>query len=223
MNLFNELKQVVKGFTRNEKIGSAIFIATLIGTQIATGSTLISFIASMLGVLYVILVKKGSRLCYVFGGLQIMLYIYISLSAKFYGDVMLNSFNLIMQPIGFYMWSKRSNEGVVKVNQLSIAGIMYIFSGWFITILLYSLVLKWLGGNTPFVDAITTVSSMIAMILSVGAFRDQWLFWLICNFTSIVMWTLAFFRGDASAVPMMIMWIAYFINSIDALKQWYKR
>lgn len=223
MNLFNELKQVVKGFTRSEKIGSAIFIATLIGTQIATGSTLISFIASMLGVLYVILVKKGSRLCYVFGGLQIMLYIYISLSAKFYGDVMLNSFNLIMQPIGFYMWSKRSNEGVVKVNQLSIAGIMYIFSGWFITILLYSLVLKWLGGNTPFVDAITTVSSMIAMILSVGAFRDQWLFWLICNFTSIVMWTLAFFRGDASAVPMMIMWIAYFINSIDALKQWYKR
>lgn len=223
MNLFNELKQVVKGFTRSEKIGSAIFIATLIGTQIATGSTLISFIASMLGVLYVILVKKGSRLCYVFGGLQIMLYIYISLSAKFYGDVMLNSFNLIMQPIGFYMWSKRSNEGVVKVNQLSIAGIMYIFSGWFVTILLYSLVLKWLGGNTPFVDAITTVSSMIAMILSVGAFRDQWLFWLICNFTSIVMWTLAFFRGDASAVPMMIMWIAYFINSIDALKQWYKR
>ena len=223
MNLFNELKQVVKGFTRSEKIGSAIFIATLIGTQIATGSTLISFIASMLGVLYVILVKKGSRLCYVFGGLQIMLYIYISLSAKFYGDVMLNSFNLIMQPIGFYMWSKRSNEGIVKANQLSIAGIMYIFSGWFVTILLYSLVLKWLGGNTPFVDAITTVSSMIAMILSVGAFRDQWLFWLICNFTSIVMWTLAFFRGDASAVPMMIMWIAYFINSIDALKQWYKR
>lgn len=223
MNLFTEFKQILGNFTRNEKIGSAIFLATLVATQLATGSTLISFIASMLGVFYVILVKKGSRLCYIFGGIQIILYIYISLSAKFYGDVMLNSFNLIMQPIGFYMWSKRSNEGVVKPNKLSTRGLLVIFSGWFMAIILYSFLLRVLGGNTPFIDSVTTVSSMLAMLLSVWAFRDQWLFWLICNFTSIVMWTLAFFRGDSSAIPMMCMWVAYFINSLDALKQWYKR
>lgn len=223
LSLINEFKNVIKNFSKGEKIGSAIFIATLIGTQLATGSTLISFIASLLGVIYVILVKKGSRLCYIFGGIQIMLYIYISLSAKFYGDVMLNSFNLIMQPIGFYMWSKRSDNGVVKSNALSIRGLLILFSMWIVTIFLYSFVLKALGGNTPHIDAMTTVSSMTAMLLSVWAFRDQWIFWLICNFTSVAMWTLAYFRGDSSAVPMMIMWTAYSINSIDAVKQWYSR
>lgn len=221
--MLKEFGQILGSFDKKEKIGTLIFIITLVLTQIATGSTLVAFIAGMLGVLYVILVKKGSRLCYIFGALQIMLYIYISLTSRFYGDVMLNTFNLIMQPIGFYMWSKSSNKGVVKSNALTMTGLVLIFSTWFSVIILYWLPLRTLGGNTPFIDSITTVSSMLAMILSVFAFRDQWIFWLICNFTSIVMWTLALLRGDNSATPMVIMWIAYFINSVDAFKQWYKR
>ena len=134
---------------------------------------------------------------------------------------MLNSFNMIMQPIGWYMWSKRDNNGIVKTQKLTKPKLMLLFSMWIVLISLYSeLVLSPLGGNTPFIDAITTISSITAMILSVNAFKDQWLFWIICNATSVLMWTLATLRGDNSGFPMLIMWIAYLINSLVAKKEW---
>ena len=81
---------------------------------------------------------------------------------------MLNSFNMIMQPKGWYMWSKRDNNGIVKTQKLTKPKLMLLFSMWIVLISLYSeLVLSPLGGNTPFIDAITTISSITAMILCV--------------------------------------------------------
>ena len=220
--MITELKNIYKSLSRNEKIGCFLFLITLIATQIASGSTGIAFIAGLLGFFYVTLVRKGSRLCYIFGAIQIMLYIYISLSSKFYGDVMLNSFNLIIQPVGWYLWSRRGNNGIVKPKSLSKKSITLIFFFWIVAIGFYGIWLESLGGNTPMIDAITTVSSITAMILSVQAYREQWKFWLICNATSIVMWTLALTRGDGAAFPMICMWVAYFVNSVVAYIDWYR-
>ena len=218
-----ELKNIYNSLSKNEKIGCLLFFITLVITQIASGSTGIAFAAGLLGGIYVTLVRKGSRLCYIFGAIQIMLYIYISLSAKFYGDVMLNSFNLVMQPVGWYLWTKRDNNGTVNPKTLAKTTLGLISIGWVIVIAFYSLLLNRLGGNTPFIDAITTVSSITAMVLSVQAYKEQWNFWLICNATSIVMWSLALTRGDSAAFPMIIMWVAYFINSVVAYKEWQQK
>ena len=218
-----ELKNVYKSLSKNEKIGCLLFLVTLITTQIASGSTGIAFIAGLLGFFYVTLVRKGSRLCYIFGGVQIALYIYISLSSRFYGDVMLHSFNLVMQPIGWYLWTKRDNNGTVKPKSLTKRNMTLIFMIWAVAIAFYGMWLRTLGGNTPLIDAVTTCSSITAMLLSIQAYKEQWKFWLICNATSIVMWSLALTRGDNAAFPMICMWVAYFINSVVAYREWYKK
>ena len=175
-----ELKNVLKGFTKMEWMGTIAFLVVLLTTQIATGSTLIALFASLMGFFYVTLVRKGSRLCYVFGGIQIATYIYISLSSRFYGDVMLNSFNLLMQPIGWVFWSKKTNNGQVEVKKLEMNQLIAIFAIWFMIICLYGkFILAPLGGNTPMIDAITTVTSITAMLLSLNAYKDQWTFWII--------------------------------------------
>ena len=218
-----ELKNVLKGFTKMEWMGTIAFLVVLLTTQIATGSTLIALFASLMGFFYVTLVRKGSRLCYVFGGIQIATYIYISLSSRFYGDVMLNSFNLLMQPIGWILWSKKTNNGQVEVKKLEMNQLISIFAIWFLVIVLYGkFILAPLGGNTPMIDAITTVTSITAMLLSLNAYKDQWTFWIICNTTTVYMWILAIGRGDQSAFPMVVMWTAYLINSLVAKRQWNK-
>ena len=218
-----ELKNVLKGFTKMEWMGTIAFLVVLLTTQIATGSTLIALFASLMGFFYVTLVRKGSRLCYVFGGIQIATYIYISLSSRFYGDVMLNSFNLLMQPIGWILWSKKSSNGQVEVKKLEMNQLIAIFAVWFMIICLYGkFILAPLGGNTPMIDAITTVTSITAMLLSLNAYKDQWTFWIICNTTTVYMWILAIGRGDQSAFPMVVMWTAYLINSLVAKRQWDK-
>ena len=219
----NELKQVFKTFTKGEWIGTILFILMLTVTQIVSGSTGLAFVAGLLGGIYVVFVRKGSRLCYIFGGVQIALYIYISLSSRFYGDVMLNSFNLVMQPIGWYLWTKRDNNGTVKPKSLTKRNMTLIFIIWAVAIGFYGMWLRTLGGNTPLIDAVTTCSSITAMLLSIQAYREQWKFWLICNAMSIIMWSLALTRGDNSAFPMICMWISYFINSVVAYREWYKK
>lgn len=219
----NELKQVFKTFTKGEWIGTILFILMLTVTQMVSGSTGLAFVAGLLGGIYVVFVRKGSRLCYIFGGVQIALYIYISLSSRFYGDVMLNSFNLVMQPIGWYLWTKRDNNGTVKPKSLTKRNMTLIFIIWAASIGLYGMWLRTLGGNTPLIDAVTTCSSITAMLLSIQAYKEQWKFWLICNATSIVMWSLALTRGDNAAFPIICMWGAYFINSVVAYREWYKK
>ena len=68
-----ELNNILKGFTKKEWLGSILFFVVLMTTQIATGSTLIALFASAMGFLYVTLVRKGSRLCYIFGAIQMLL------------------------------------------------------------------------------------------------------------------------------------------------------
>lgn len=219
-----ELRKVFGSFTRNEWIGTILFALTLVITQITTGSTLIAFTASMLGVIYVTLVRKGSRLCYIFGAIQILIYIFIAFNSKIYGDVMLNSFNLVMQPIGWYMWSKRTHDdGIVEPKSLKRTTLITILIVWVGAIIVYGNFLEILGGNTPQVDAITTISSITAMLLSISAYRTQWLFWTICNGTSVFMWSLAFLRGDKSAIPMALMFTAYLINGLVGWRQWDNR
>lgn len=221
--MIKEFKDVLKGFSKREWLGTLLFLLTLVATQIATESTVIAFVACILGFISVTLTRKGSKLSYVFGAMQICAYLYISFSSKFYGDVMLNCFNLVMQPIGWFLWSKRDNNSIVEPKKLAKPRMKIVIFMWFLFVITYGyLVLSKLGGNTPFIDSITTVSSITAMILCANAYRDQWIFWIICNSTSIFMWTLALLRGDNSAFPMVIMWVAYLINSLVAKKQWDK-
>ena len=82
-----------------------LIIATLIitGLSVYWGDTLIGMLSSITGVICVILTAKGTRSCYIFGLINTILYIYISYTQIFYGEVMLNGlYYLPMQVIGWF-------------------------------------------------------------------------------------------------------------------------
>ena len=66
----------------------------------------------------------------------------------------------------------------------------------------------------PFMDSITTVPAIIAQILMILAYKEQWYFWLIIDLASIYMWAIA---GDWCMVAQFIFWS---INCIYGLYNW---
>ena len=62
------------------------------------------------------------------------------------------------------------------------------------------------------IDAMSTVFSVIALIMQVARYAEQWLLWIIVNIVSVIMWILLIGK-DSSAVTMVVMWIAYLFNS----------
>ncbi len=87
--------------------------------------------------------------------------------------------------------------------------------------ILYGLLLKRIGGALPFVDALSTVASVAAMIISVGMFMEQWIIWIIVDVVTVVMWTTAFLRGSES-VATLLMWVVYLGNAVIMYFKWRK-
>ena len=86
---------------------------------------------------------------------------------------------------------------------------------------LYGYLLKFLGDAMPFVDAFTTVSSVIAMIISVRMFAEQWWVWVAIDVFSVYMWYVDFSKGSDN-IATLLMWVVYLGNAVIMLVKWEK-
>lgn len=75
----------------------------------------------------------------------------------------------------------------------------------------------------PVFDASTEVLQFVAQILMTLAFAEQWILWILVNVLSIVMWASVIIAEPTSlpwAMPTLIMWVAYLINSFYGYVMW---
>jgi nicotinamide mononucleotide transporter len=86
---------------------------------------------------------------------------------------------------------------------------------------LYGLLLKHIGDVMPFVDAFTTVSSVVAMVISIRMYAEQWWIWVAVDVFSIYMWW-SDFRNGSDNIATLLMWGVYLGNAIIMLIKWEK-
>ena len=161
---------------------------------------------------------------YIFGVINIVLYAMISFEAKYYGEVMLNVlYYFPMQFYGFYVWKKNMNEETHEVKKRRMPkkdfGIVLVVI--FVATLIYGTFLKFLGGSLSYVDALSTVVSVVAMVISIKMYLEQWILWLIVDAVTVVMWGIAFANGSDS-IGTLLMWIVYLGNAFVMYVKWYK-
>ena len=83
----------------------------------------------------------------------------------------------------------------------------------------YGYILNVLGGNLPFVDALSTVVSVVAMIISIKMYVEQWMLWIVVDVVTVIMWGFAFAKGNDS-IATLLMWMVYLINAIVMYTKW---
>lgn len=219
----NYIKQFFKGWTAIDFIWIIIANAIILGLGIRNGDSLISLICAVTGVTSVIFCSKQMLANYVVGFINVALYAWLSYDAKLYGDAMLNALYYIpMQFIGYYMWNKakhQSESNKVEVKKLTLMQIIKIALGTIITILIYSEVLKMLKGNITLIDSASTILSIVAMILMVKQYTEQWYMWVLVNIVSIIMWVVSLSQGVGD-LATLLMWVIYLFNSLFGLYNW---
>lgn len=216
-----KIKNIFKEMERFELIGTIIFILALVGVQFYQGSTKLGLITGILGIFYVIFVRMGSRIACILCMVQIILYIILAIQSKFYGDMTINIINFILQFVCWFKWGKREKEnGLIETRSLKKIHFVIIIALWAITWIFGTYTLHLLGGNTPYLDSFSTITSLTAMILTVFAYKQTWNFWILHNIVETIMWSFAIFRGTPNAISMVIMMLAYLCNSILAYRRW---
>lgn len=202
-------------------------ILSMIFANLITGglSEPIGAICSITGVICVVLVAKGKISNYFFGFVNVALYIFIAYQARLYGEVMLNAiYYLPIQFIGYFTWKRKmsAETGTVKAKTMTKKQLFLTIILSAVGIFAYAQLLIVLGGNTPYLDSTSTVLSVIAQLLMLMMFAEQWLLWIIVNIVSVAMWMFPALKGDQAAISMVIMWSAYLINAIYGYINWIK-
>lgn len=218
-----------KGWTLFERVWLLVFTAINLYLFFAWGDTLIGLISSLSGMLCVLLVAKGKISNYYFGVVQTGTYAYISINYGLYGEAMLNGlFYFPLQFVGIYLWNKNK----LKSKESGVGEEVFVkrmtLKNWGITLLLvpiliiiYSIFLNSIGGNTTGLDSTTTILSIVAQILMLMRFAEQWLFWILINVLSIIMWFIALGISDTgSDHTMLVMFTAFLVNSIYGYINW---
>ena len=177
-----------------------------------------SIIAAIIGVINVVLGGKGKLSNYFFGVVSACLMIYINLTVKNFGIMMVSVYNLIMQFVGFRAWSRNMNKTTHEVKKIHMKkNLRLVYFGIIAaaTVIL-GFIMKSIGDAHPFIDAFITASQVIAMILMVSMFAEQWWLWIVINIASIYL----FLTSREVTLALALMYMVYFVNSIIMCIKW---
>lgn len=197
-------------------------IIVLIG-GIYQKSELVSIISSVSGVIYVLLVAKERKIAFVFGAINVLLYGLILLKQNVYGGVIYNIFySLPMMIYGYFAWGKKSkekNSGIRNLGKKTKIILILVFT---IAIIIYSQILKYMGGNQTILDSITTILGFLGIYLMTNKYMEQWITWIIVNASNVLMWIILV-NQNITNLPVLLMWFIYLINSIYGYIEWRKK
>ena len=214
-------KRIFADWSRFEICWLVLSTVIMIVLSVIWGDNLLALISGIIGV---VLAAKGKVSTYIFATVNVAIYALLTFQNHLYGEFMLNAFYYIpMNFIGFYLWSKhKDNEsGEVEGKKLTGKQTVILFAAVAVVVLVYWQILSRIGGQLALIDAMSTVFSVVALIMQVARYAEQWLLWIIVNVVSVVMWLLLIGK-DSSAVTMVVMWIAYLFNSVYGYYNWRK-
>ena len=180
--------------------------------------TVIETIATITGILCVVLAAKGKRSGFIVGLVNVVGYSFISYLNNYYGEVMLNLlFYVPSNIVGFIVW-KRNQHRVREreVQGRSMSWPQFFGSAAILAVLTvaYRFLLAALGGSMAMLDGFTTLASIFATILMVLRYAEQWVYWIAVDIVTVILWVVA-------ADPVMIvMWSAYLANAVYGYMLW---
>lgn len=217
-----------RDWTLFEKVWLILFTAVNIYLFFAFEDSLLGLISSLSGMMCVVLVAKGKISNYYFGIVQTSTYAYISYTYALYGEAMLNGlFYLPVQFIGLYMWNKNRTANSVKgedvaVKRLSKKGWVYLILIAVAGSILYAELLHYIGGQQVRLDSAAVVLSIIAQIMMLKRYAEQWALWIAVNVLSISLWVATLVTQGGNDLNMVVMWSAFLVNSIYGYYNWTK-
>ena len=180
--------------------------------------TPIGMICGVAGVVCVVLTAKGKISSYIFNFIQMITYMIICWEAKLFLEFGEQIFYFIVCIFGVFMWKKNMNKNTdgteqVKAKKFKLwQWIVSIVAVAVSTFLLGYFGEEVLGSTLPYLDAMTVALAVIAQLLMVWRYREQWACWILIDVISLIMFIIL---GNWSMVAMYIAWTA------NAFYGWY--
>jgi nicotinamide mononucleotide transporter len=154
-------------------------------------TTWLEFVAVFAGIASVWYSKKENVLVYPVGLINTIIYIYLSFSAKLFGEATVNLYYTIMSLYGWWIWVKKDNqeqnlqisystrkEWLVQIGFFVVCYITIYFS-------LEYLKKAFAPGAIPWGDAFASAAAFTGMWLMTLKKIENWFWWILTNIACI--------------------------------------
>jgi len=196
----------------------------------------IEVFGAVTGILYVFLEIRQTIWLWPIGIITSAVYIWVFFSSKFYADMSLQVYYLVISVLGWYWWAKGTGqraEGTGQINEevkrregekekLHVTRIKLrtAFILAFVFVLLYGMLFLILTNFTdspvPAWDSFITSLSIVATWMLARKIFEHWYLWIIVNFVSSFLFII---KG---LYPTVILYVIYEIMSFAGLAAWKK-
>ena len=203
-----------------------IFMWTMVLLQVImyciAPDTIIGMVCGIAGVICVVLTAKGKISSYLFNFIQMITYMIICWNAKLFLEFGEQIFYFVACIFGVFLWKKNMKKNDDGTEQV----IAKKFKPWHwvativVTVITTVFLGKFgdsiLGSTLPYLDAFTVALAVIAQLLMVWRYREQWFVWVVIDVASLAMFAML---GQWS---MVIMYVAWTINALYGWHNWTK-
>ena len=212
-----------RGWRTWEVAWLAACCAIILGFALYWNEGPLGVVSAVCGVAYVVLIGKGKTSAYLFGVVNVLAYSWISFEARYFGEATLNlAYYLPTQLLGFYLGNRNANPETGEMGKRRASRGTVAFGALAIALgtAIYGEFLRRIGGDAPFVDALTTVASVVAMLATLKTLVEQWAIWFLVNSVTIFLWARAFWNGEENAGATLVMWALYWANAVVMWAKW---
>jgi nicotinamide mononucleotide transporter len=170
------------------------------------------------GILYVILEVRQNRWLWPLGLLTSATYIYVFFQGKFYADMGLQVYYVLISIYGWFYWSRggeRSLTGelpVVRAGSKRLLLLSLIFLCAWVGI--YFLLDRLTDSTVPLGDSFTTALAVVATWMLARKIIEHWFLWIIANLVSIGLYI---YKG---LYPTVILYAVYAAMAFYGYFEW---
>lgn len=206
------------GYTLFEKLFMLSMILLQVIVYCFVPDTLIGMICGIAGCICVVLTAKGKISSYIFNFIQMITYMIICWDLALYLEFGEQVFYFIACIFGVFLWKKNMNKNEDGTEQVKAK--KFKFWQWIVSaaiVIVSTLLLGYfgkevLGSTLPYFDAMTVALAVIAQLLMVWRYREQWACWILIDTISLIMFIIL---EEWSMVAMYLAW------TINAFYGWY--
>lgn len=179
----------------------------------------IEIAGTTLSIIYLYLSIKQKISLWIFGFLCSALYVIVFWKSKFYADMSLQFYYLLVSIYGWINWktSAQGDKNVMKIEKTKISNAIVLASVAVILYLIYNFILQnYTDSPLPRADSFTTALSIIATWMLARKLIENWLLWIVIDGLSAGLY---FYK---ELYPTAILFFIYTVMALVGYLQWRK-
>ena len=202
-------------------IASLIIITVL---SIITNSSIIQIVAAICGVIYVFGTATENRYGQLFGMVNSGLYGIIMFNNKIFGTAIYDFIYCIpIQIYTFINWGKnKQGEEKTKVSTYTKSQRAIILLLTILLVSIYCIIVTKFNFQFALIDGISIILGVVGLYMTSKKKLEQWYVFIVSNIAMFVLWSIKTVE-DISNLPMLLMWIIYFVNNSYGLFSWSRK